>query len=63
MLNKRSKKEGHIVYNLGMTGKENEHNLTYVQLGLMAALLINTKSVDFVVTGLWYWSWSNASTK
>ncbi len=50
-LTKEGKKKGHIVYNLGMTGKENEHNLTYVQLGLMAALLINTKSVDFIVTG------------
>ncbi len=51
MLKKEATKKKHEVVNLGMTGKENEHQLTYVQLGLMAALLLNTKAVDFIVTG------------
>ena len=28
-----------------------ENNLTYVQAGLLAAILINSKAADFVVTG------------
>lgn len=38
------------VYNYGMENAE-EKNLTYVQAGLLAAILINSKAVDFVVTG------------
>lgn len=38
------------VYNYGMENSE-ENNLTYVQAGLLAAILINSKAVDFVVTG------------
>ena len=38
------------VYNYGMENAE-ENNLTYVQAGLLAAILINSKAVDFVVTG------------
>lgn len=41
---------GDIVYNYGMES-ENENNLTYVQAGLLAAILINSKAADFVVTG------------
>lgn len=43
-------KKGYKVYNLGMTNSE-EPKLTYVQNGLLAAILLNTKVVDFVVTG------------
>ncbi|MGX9419205.1 RpiB/LacA/LacB family sugar-phosphate isomerase [Vibrio sp. RC27] len=38
------------VYNVGMSD-ENDHSITYVHLGIMASLLINSKAVDFVVTG------------
>lgn len=38
------------VYNYGMENAE-ENNLTYVQAGLLAAILINSKAADFVVTG------------
>lgn len=31
--------------------KETDTNLTYVQVGLMAAILINSKAVDMVITG------------
>ncbi|MEZ9450152.1 RpiB/LacA/LacB family sugar-phosphate isomerase [Vibrio splendidus] len=41
---------GHDVFNLGMTD-ENGHHLTYIHLGIMASILINSKAVDFVVTG------------
>lgn len=41
---------GDTVYNYGMESAE-ENNLTYVQAGLLAAILINSKAVDFVVTG------------
>ncbi|WED29771.1 RpiB/LacA/LacB family sugar-phosphate isomerase [Vibrio sp. DW001] len=44
------KEEGHRTYNVGMCD-ENDHALTYVHLGIMASVLINSKSVDFVVTG------------
>lgn len=37
------------IINFGM--KENENNLTYVQIGLLGAILLNTKCVDFIVTG------------
>ncbi|MDO6693320.1 RpiB/LacA/LacB family sugar-phosphate isomerase [Aliiglaciecola sp. 3_MG-2023] len=41
---------GHEVFNVGMDG-ENDHHLTYIHLGIMASLLINSKAVDFVVAG------------
>ncbi len=41
---------GHDVFNVGMTD-ENDHHLTYIHLGIMASILLNSKAVDFVVTG------------
>lgn len=38
------------VFNVGMSD-ENDHHLTYIHLGIMASVLINSKAVDFVVTG------------
>ena len=38
------------IYNVGMSD-ENDHHLTYIHLGIMASLLINSKAVDFVVAG------------
>lgn len=38
------------VYNVGMCD-ENDHHLTYIHLGIMASILINSKAVDFIVTG------------
>ena len=40
----------HQVFNVGMNG-EGDHHLTYIHLGIMASLLINSKAVDFVVAG------------
>lgn len=41
---------GHTVYNTGMCD-DNDHRLTYIHLGIMASLLLNSKAVDFVVSG------------
>lgn len=49
-LKKVSDKHSFEVYNYGMENAE-EPNLTYVQAGLLAAILINSKAADFIVTG------------
>ncbi|KLN96979.1 RpiB/LacA/LacB family sugar-phosphate isomerase [Moellerella wisconsensis] len=41
---------GHQVFNVGMSD-EQDHHLTYIHLGIMASLLLNSKAVDFVVAG------------
>lgn len=45
-----SAEQDHSVFNVGMDG-DNDHYLTYIHLGIMAGLLINSKAVDFVVSG------------
>ena len=42
---------GHTVDNYGMYTAEDECQLTYVQCGLLAAILLNTGAADYVVTG------------
>ena len=42
--------QNHQVFNVGMDS-DNDHRLTYIHLGIMASLLLNSKAVDFVVTG------------
>lgn len=42
---------GHTVYNYGMYSADDEAQLTYVQVGLLAAILINSKAADYIVTG------------
>lgn len=49
-LKKVSDKHSFELYNYGMENAE-EPNLTYVQAGLLAAILINSKAADFIVTG------------
>ena len=49
-LKKVADKKGFEVYNYGMENTE-ENNLTYVQAGLLAAILINSRAADFIVTG------------
>lgn len=41
----------HEVFNLGMKNVDNEPDLTYMETGLLTALLLNLKAVDFVVGG------------
>ena len=42
---------GHEVLNFVMNSADDETQLTYVMNGLLAAILLNSKAVDFVVTG------------
>ena len=42
---------GHTVYNTGMCKDGDDPYLTYLNIGIQAALLLNSKAVDFVVTG------------
>lgn len=43
--------KGHEVFNYGMYTAEDAHQLTYVQNGILAAVLLNSGAVDYVVTG------------
>lgn len=45
-----AQEQGHQVFNVGMNG-DNDHRLTYIHLGIIASLLLNSKAVDFVVAG------------
>lgn len=42
---------GHEVFNYGMYSAEDKAQLTYVQVGLLTAILINSGAADFVITG------------
>lgn len=42
---------GHEVYNYGMYSAEDPVSLTYVQNGILAAVLLNSKAADYVITG------------
>lgn len=43
--------KGYQTFNYGMYGKQGESQLTYVQNGLLASILLNAGAVDFVITG------------
>lgn len=43
--------KGHEVFNYGMYGTEGESQLTYVQNGILAAILLNSGAADYVITG------------
>ncbi|AJH00409.1 hypothetical protein LF65_03857 [Clostridium beijerinckii] len=43
--------KGHEVFNYGMYGVEGEAQLTYVQNGILAAILLNSGAADYVITG------------
>lgn len=42
---------GHTVRNYGMYAADDENQLTYVQNGILAAILLNSGAADYVVTG------------
>ena len=42
---------GHTVFNYGMYSADDKAQLTYVQAGLLTAILLNSKAADFVITG------------
>ena len=50
-LKKVAEPMGHEVFNYGMYSAEDEHQLTYVQNGILAAVLLNSGAADYVITG------------
>ena len=42
---------GHEVLNYGMYSADDANQLTYVQIGILTAVLINSGAADFVITG------------
>ena len=50
-LKKVAESKGHTVDNYGMYSAEDDASLTYVQNGILAAILLNSGAADFVVTG------------
>ena len=42
---------GHEILNFGMYSADDANQLTYVQIGILTAVLINSGAVDFVITG------------
>lgn len=42
---------GHEVFNYGMYSAEDKQQLTYVQNGILAAILLNSEAADYVITG------------
>lgn len=48
---KIAKPLGHEVYNFGMYTSKDKNQMTYVMNGVLAAVLLNAKAVDMVVTG------------
>lgn len=42
---------GHEVLNFGMYSAEDANQLTYVQIGILTAVLLNSGAADFVITG------------
>ena len=43
--------QGHEIFNLGMKNVEGEPDLNYLDTGLLAAIALNLKAVDFVLGG------------
>ena len=42
---------GHEVFNYGMYSAEDKEQLTYVQVGILVAVLLNSGAADYVITG------------
>ena len=42
---------GHEVFNYGMYSAEDKNQLTYVQIGILSAVLLNSGACDLVITG------------
>lgn len=50
-LRKVTEPMGHEVCNYGMLGAQDDVQLTYVQAGILAAILLNSGAADYVITG------------
>jgi ribose 5-phosphate isomerase RpiB len=51
ILKKAADKYGHTAFNYGVYAPDDAYKITYTQLALLNAILLNGKAVDFVVTG------------
>ena len=51
VLKEEAEKKGHTVQNYGMYSEKDEHEINYIQLGVIASILLASEAVDFVVTG------------
>lgn len=51
ILKETAEKYGHEVFNYGKFSAEDPNGKTYVQIGFLAALVLNAKAADFVITG------------
>ena len=51
LLKETAEPKGHEVFNYGRYSREDPHERTYVQAGLLAGILLNAKAADFVITG------------
>ncbi|GFI46898.1 hypothetical protein IMSAGC019_02218 [Lachnospiraceae bacterium] len=51
VLKKVTEPMGHEVFNYGMYSPEDSCQLTYVQNGILAAVLLNSGAADYVITG------------
>lgn len=50
-LEKVTKPMGHVIDNYGMYSGDDEAQLTYVQVGILGAVLLNSGAADYVVSG------------
>lgn len=50
-LNETVEPLGHKVFNYGMNQEDPDYDINYADAGLLAAILLNSKAVDFVITG------------
>lgn len=50
ILKEVTKQYGHSYYNVGMLG-DKDYRLTYIHLGILSSLLLNSGACDFIVTG------------
>lgn len=51
VLNEVSNKYGNTVDNYGMYSENDEHQINYIQIGILASIILETGMADFVVTG------------
>ena len=51
VLKKVVEPKGHEIFNYGMYSADDKEQLTYVQNGILAAILLNAKAADYVITG------------
>lgn len=50
-LNKVATKYGNTVDNYGMFSGDDIHQINYIQVGILASIILETKMADFIVTG------------